>query len=567
MVLDSIERILLMPVPEEIRAVERPVNTVIHAYGKNHDRYAVIQRIGCRRKNQSNQPVDGKVIGHIINMKYIPVDPRPSQKDLPPTLLTWGNVVLCDHLFSGTLEELCRFYTRKDALRIYCIAILRVCWPHLKDNRIKHYYDHSFLSLLYPDVGLCANVVSKTEISLGSRYSVIQDYMRSRVEAVGCDDTLLIDGTLKTDDSFINSFSHFSYKGKLKGRKDISVLYAYNLTTKEPVCSKVFPGNMLDATSYQGFLSENHIEQGLMVDDKGFPPGQIREYLKDKPGLCYLTPLKRNVKKIEELNLYEYEEILDNYPDVVCVKRCGYMKDGTKLWYYSYKDQDLAKSETASYMNKVAKNNPHLSRQKKAAYLQIMMRKAGTIVFESNLEMSLSEAYEAFNDRWKIETMMGYYKTACGFDDTREEYNESVIGSEFIDFFSTLLTCQLRNYFQSIPALEKLEYKEIMTVLSEAIKVKPTNGDWILAEMNPSSLNILYYLGLIKEKPKTRKAEVVKASMEEFKPRKRGRPPKPKDPNEPEKPKRPRGRPPKPKDPNAPEKPKRPRGRPRKNSK
>ena len=37
-----------MPIPKEILSVKRPVNTIVIMYGKNKDRFAVRQRIGCR---------------------------------------------------------------------------------------------------------------------------------------------------------------------------------------------------------------------------------------------------------------------------------------------------------------------------------------------------------------------------------------------------------------------------------------------------------------------------------------------------------------------------------------
>ena len=36
-----------MAIPKEILSVDRPVNSVVYAYGKNKDRYAVKERIGC----------------------------------------------------------------------------------------------------------------------------------------------------------------------------------------------------------------------------------------------------------------------------------------------------------------------------------------------------------------------------------------------------------------------------------------------------------------------------------------------------------------------------------------
>jgi hypothetical protein len=37
------------------------------------------------------------------------------------------------------------------------------------------------------------------------------------------------------------------------------VLYAFDLEAEEPVCSKCFPGNMLDVTAYSEFISEHHM--------------------------------------------------------------------------------------------------------------------------------------------------------------------------------------------------------------------------------------------------------------------------------------------------------------------
>ena len=37
-----------MPIPKEILEVKRPRNTIVIAYGKNKDRYAVRERIGCK---------------------------------------------------------------------------------------------------------------------------------------------------------------------------------------------------------------------------------------------------------------------------------------------------------------------------------------------------------------------------------------------------------------------------------------------------------------------------------------------------------------------------------------
>ena len=62
-----------------------------------------------------------------------------------------------------------------------------------------------------------------------------------------------IDGMLKQDNSGVNDLSKFSYKGRVKGPRDVSVLYAYDIERMEPVCAEVFPGNSIDAASYRSF--------------------------------------------------------------------------------------------------------------------------------------------------------------------------------------------------------------------------------------------------------------------------------------------------------------------------
>ena len=147
-----------MPIPKEILAVERPSNTVVQAYGKNKDRYAVKQRIGCRRVGGRNIPVNGPTIGHIVDGAYVPMKRLTSDA---ADLKDWANVVYCDSLFRDIIDELCLQYDRTDAVRIYVISVLRVCYPGIRDRELKDKYEESFLSESYPGVALSRNTVSE----------------------------------------------------------------------------------------------------------------------------------------------------------------------------------------------------------------------------------------------------------------------------------------------------------------------------------------------------------------------------------------------------------------------
>lgn len=209
---------------------------------------------------------NGPTIGHIVDHVYIPIDntvPDPVSK-APVDLKDWADIKLCDELFRSIQTDLMKVYDQRDTMKIYCISLLRVCNAGIHDWELKEAYETSFLSELYPGVALSKNTVLDFENNLGKAYSKIRTFMRNRAAAVRMDNHLLIDGVLKTDNSEVNSLSDFSRKARVKGTRDISILYAFDLEAMEPVCSKCFPGNVLDSVAYEEFIRENGITKGLI---------------------------------------------------------------------------------------------------------------------------------------------------------------------------------------------------------------------------------------------------------------------------------------------------------------
>ena len=188
-----------MPIPPEILAVKRPVNTVVIAYGKNKNLFAVRQRIGCKYVNGKRRPVNGPTIGRIRDGRYVPLTENEpvNISSAPIDLKDWAGVVLCDRLFKDMLSELRLVYNKSDAEKLYCISILRVCDHGIRDHELKEAYKTSFLSELYPEVSLSKNTVSAFLNSLGKALSRIVTFMRNRTAAVSIDHHLLVDGTLK----------------------------------------------------------------------------------------------------------------------------------------------------------------------------------------------------------------------------------------------------------------------------------------------------------------------------------------------------------------------------------
>lgn len=492
-----------MPIPKEILGVPRPKNSVVIAYGKNKDRYAVRSRVGCRRVNGGNRPVNGPTIGHILDGKFVPVekDDKPRNVSLTQTaeIKDWAGIVLCQMVFSDILKELEAVYSHSDAIKICCIAILRVCNPGIKDYELKEAYENSFLSETYPDVALSRNTVCKFLNDLGKAYSRIVFFMRNRTKAVCADHHLLIDGTLKTDNSTEDTLSGFSRKARVKGTRDISVMYAFDLEAMEPVCSQCFPGNMPDLTAYEDFLRQNQITKGLIVSDKGIPASAAEKHFGDNPDLHYLNPLRRNSQMIATHSMLSFDSILASDSNITCRKA---KVSGKGKWLYSFRDAAKAAKEEQDWLARAKKDGDFSMEE-----LCKRQKSFGTIVLECDLDTDCETIYAAYSKRWEIEIVMRFYKSACEFDETRVHDDYSVYATEFIDFLSTLLTFRLIKAFDKARLLEKMTYKKAMGVLRHAKKVKIGTSDWQMVRCNPSHIQIMQELGIIPkpQEPEKRK--------------------------------------------------------------
>lgn len=482
----------MAPIPKEILDIDRPKNTVVLAYGKNKDLFAVRERVGCRYKDGRRVPVNGKIVGHIKNGVYVA---KTQQQDTPQPvsessidLKDWGNVTLCNSLCTSILDDLLLFYNNDDALKIYCAAILRVCNSGIKDYELKDAYMESFLSEIYPGVALSRNTISTFWNNLGKAYSRICKFMEVRVLRVEQNHHILIDGTLKSNESIINSLSNFSRKAKLKGSKDISVLYAYDLEEEEPICSKCFPGNMIDATSYKDFISENKITKGIIVADKGFPYSCAEEHFKENKDLHYINPLRRNSKYVKKYNLLEFDGQLDNHENILFKKA----KVNDNKFLYVFCDAKKAHNEDINWLhNAYKKNNFNILDY-------VNNRKLfGIIILETDLDLDPKTIYKIYLSRWEIELVMRYYKQTCEFDETREHDDYSVIGSEFCNFLATVMTFKIIKKFDKVKLLENFTYKKIMKILQRAKKVKIDGTNWKTITMNPSQISVLQDLELL----------------------------------------------------------------------
>ena len=291
----------------------------------------------------------------------------------------------------GTLAEIEEVYSHDDAMKLYAMAVLRVCNPDVKDCELQEKYQDSFLSEFHPGIPLSRNTASKFLSDIGKQLSMIYAFMRKRAEKVGIDHHLLIDGTLKSNDSTINTLSDYSYKSRLRNRNDISVLYAFDLEKGELVCSLCYPGDMLDATAYSDFINRCGISGGIIVADKGFPVSAIEDRLKKNGNLHYLSPLKRSSLMIRDHAMLSFEGVLADGRRNIQYKKHP-LSDGRFL--YSFRNSVRAMKEESDYLRNRRKNRDYDS-----GNYEKKIRSFGTIVFVSDTDLTPSQAWQCYSSR------------------------------------------------------------------------------------------------------------------------------------------------------------------------
>jgi len=516
-----------MAVPEEIRKVKRPVNTIVEDNrNSGSGKYSVRERVCVEYVKGGNpRPKNGKVVGHIINGVYVPIVDGV-QKD-ETDMFSFGASAFVKSVSEDIFLDLLSVYSISEATGIITLASLKVIKPGISASRMRSEYERQFIFSYYPNAALSENTIGELYKKIGMSGKRRADFYSRRLEKVEEDHHLIVDGMLKQDNSSVNDLSAFSRKARVRGTKDVSLLYLYDLEKMEPVCAEVFPGNSIDASSYEAFIKDNNIEKGILITDKGFPVSMIAKGLKERPGLHFLTPIKRNDLRIKDNNMFQWTGILKGVDKQVLFSK-KQIKGGRFL--YAFCDKSKANKEEYTYLKKAegVKADPFSPDDYFGAKDSF-----GTIVFESDQDLDPKIVYRSYADRWQLELVFDRYKNDECLDKTGVHGDYSVCGAEFVNFISTLITMRLLRKAADASLLDNSTFGDLMDDLSSAWRkvddsetVRSDDGQWVHTRNYVK--DELEALGLSVPVPKPE-------------PKKRGR--KKKDKPLVDKPKRPRGRP------------------------
>ncbi len=447
-----------MGIPKEILAVERPKNTVVK-FASNF--YYVVKRT-CVYKDGRNVPKDIGIIGKIIDGKYVPNNNVITKDTKEIDILNYGKSALAWKCSSSILKDLQEVYSEVDAKKLYIIALLRTINHKLTNRDLKFEYDNDYISVTLPQVGLSESLMPEFLESIGASTLKIEEFMRNRVSAYS-KDVVVVDGTLKGYNSKSSSLSDWSRKGKVKGSKDFSIIYSYDIQTKEPIASQIYTGNMLDSTSFIDFISHYNSNKEIIILDKGFWTNDCINKIKENNNLKYIVPIKQNSKVISMNNLFDDLKLVDNTTDTILGKK---VSTNNKI-YYIFKNMTDAHAQENGYLKTTYKKNnfDNLKYEKKK-------KQFGTIIFESNCDMDLIDIYTSYKERWNIEVMFQFYKNILDIEPTRVQSDNRVRATEFINYLSLIIGCKIKKYLDVKKITPKHSYNQTMNYLNKCMKCR-----------------------------------------------------------------------------------------------
>ena len=468
-----------MKVPADVRAVKRPSNTIVQDNGSNSIyRYSVRKRNGYKYGPKGNpQPINGPVIGHIIDLKYVPladdssVSPEPVED--PRIALSYGSSALVYNIAKEEIIPLILDTYPLNIAQSMIVTILTLASkPGTTLDRVSAVYQQSALSVFVPDAAVSLDSISAMQEYIGielDKYNHIINHLKSKIsELTPC----TLDKILVDNESIVNTFSDYSYNCEQNiCREENSVLVLFNLKDKEPVCSNIYTGKIHDKCVFKNFIEMNNIHEGLLVSDGTLEPSVFRGIHDNNSKLHYLVSIKRNDERIIEKKLGNFTGQFDYNNRRILFNKISYKYGNKEIYLYHYSDITRLYLETVYFCN-----NSRIKEKFDSELYQKSKEKFGSITLESDLDLDAVEAYELSCGRWPVEVLFRGRKSDLPFNIAIVQNDFSVRGQNVIELFVSILYSRIIKIMEETGLNKTISFENMMDDLLFVFRLLPKNS-------------------------------------------------------------------------------------------
>ena len=328
-----------MSVPQDIRAVPRPKNTVVTDTGsKGPLRYCVRARTKAVRTAKGFQPRNGKVIGHIVDGAFVPVSSRMKAKERR----TLGCALLVADLGSDLRARLAAHLGDKDADLVLALASLDILHPDLGEDLRAAQYKASLASLVFPGLDLSEKSIHALYTKIGKKGA--DELFRSLGQANGSDTSSYLLLMPMECPATLAAFGKDACKDNGPG---LCLALQGGDTGFEPVY-----GRLLDMKGEGLPGAATCCDTGCTLFTASEASSESLRSLARERGLHYLVPVKRDDKLCKKLS-FDDLEVVDG-ADTPCRKKRS--PDDEYLYAFAGSPAAPAKQAQSQTQGKKKKN-------------------------------------------------------------------------------------------------------------------------------------------------------------------------------------------------------------------
>jgi len=467
-----------MAYPDWVLAHKAPGTNISQIQGKYYLYQA--SSVWDNEKGRAKK-ITGKYLGRITESGLIP--PRQKQGEAIETVSVkeYGASAAFSQLGGDILAKLKEIFPAY-AEKLFAIAVIRAI-EHCPFKRIKHFYEHSYLSEIFAGLNLSPKHISVFLRDFGNSREKIVEFMNGFVQGSR---HILFDVTNIISKSEKMNINRMGYNNKQEYEPQLNLLYAFASDLHMPVYYRIIAVNTREVAAFKLSVTESQLKNIIVVADKGFG-SQANFDMLEEHDLNYVVPLRRN------------NTLFDN-GIIIKGDKAGFdgffMFNERPIWHYTkkingkniiaYLDNDLKNEEEKDYLKRVEKQ---LEGYTKAGFLE-KQYDFGTIVIKTNLNKSAEEVYCIYKERAEIEQSFDFLKNLLEQDKSYMQNEQSLETWAFVNHISLILNYKVYNILRTKKILSKYSVADFVAHLKYIFKIK-VNNLWLNSEISTKTANLL----------------------------------------------------------------------------
>ena len=468
----------------------RSRNHEIKRIGSNY--YLYERKTVYDRETKKPKKISGEYIGKITEEGIVKAQKRSAVKPVEVGYpVEYGASQLLDLLGSDILANLKEYYRDELAELIFVIGKIGVIEPS-PFKRLQLVYSNSFDSVVYPDLKISKNQLTKVLRELGENRKAQLGFMNLFAKG---SETIVFDGTRLISYSEKMDMNRCGYNHCGIEDPQINLLYCFSLSpNKMPVYFKANAGDQTDISVIKDAIREAGTENVIMIADKGFGSDENFSLYKDN-GIDYIVPLKRNdscidYSEIENKGIRAYTGTFSfngrsifwmKQQEIEIEKKRGRPKAGEKNYkvkkdlIITYMDQTMKTKEISDYSKRMSCGKAGYS----LADLQKKESGMGTLTLRSCVDLDPQKLYETYKEREIIEDANKAYKHVL--DDTASwmQDEKAYQGWLFLNHISLMLYYRLFNPIKEKGLVSRYAVEDVVAMMKR-VRIQNVNHQWNL---------------------------------------------------------------------------------------